>query len=87
MYVMWKHDLFPYKLCGKVIEKTKRGYKVEEYNGVIVKAIKIINDDTKGKLVKEMLEREYHAKRVEECHLHKRFDELVATQLLLILGT
>jgi hypothetical protein len=88
MYIIWKYDLFPYKLCGKVVGKPTVGgfYHVKGYGKQSFEAIRVIKDDAKGKLVQEMLERETVTKRVEQKKLDDRFNNIVADCLVQIIG-
>ncbi len=88
MYIIWKYDKFPYKLCDKVIGKPdKEGYyQTESYGTMRFLPLRIITNDAKGKIVKERLQAETVAKRIEQDHLDKRFNDIVAATLLNILG-
>jgi hypothetical protein len=82
MYITWKYDLFPYELCGKVVELRKDGtYAVEGYDGMRFEAKRKIKHDKTGLAVKEMLQKASENYRAERASLEKTHRNLIALQM------
>lgn len=87
MYIIWKYDIFPYKLCGKVIKKNKNGrYTVQGYGAAAFEAVKVIKSDKKGEEVQAILIDAGETYRAESSDLLNKHNESLSLLLAKLTG-
>lgn len=87
MYITWKYDLFPFELCGRVIEsKGNNFYEVEGYEGMKSEAKRRIEDDALGATIKGMLAKFTEQHRKDLAFLNERHREHVAFMMTYMVG-
>ena len=87
MYITWKYDLFPFELCGKVLQsKGDNFYTVEGFGGMEFEAKRRIKDDAAGAVIKEFLEKSTETYRQERDFLDRHHREHVAFMLSYLVG-
>lgn len=81
LMAFWKHDIYPYLLCGEISEFKNDGLvKVTEYGGGVFRPVLILNKED-GLELKEILETLSKNRKLDVSNIENKYNEVLNDEL------